>query len=205
MLVNKSNVSRIESHPWRPFYPPDVRLLILGSFPPPSKRWSMEFYYPNWINDFWRILGTIFFDDIHHFELTGRKAFDEKLIKTFLTDKKIGMNDMGKKAIRLKDNASDRFLEIVEAINLIDTFGTLPKCRGVVTTGQKSSDIFTEQIREIACHATVPGVGEWVEISLGSGRSVRWYRMPSTSRAYPKPLAEKAQIWRRMFQEMKLV
>ena len=34
-------------------------MLFLGSFPPQPKRWCMPFYYPNWLNDFWRILGLI--------------------------------------------------------------------------------------------------------------------------------------------------
>lgn len=30
-------------------------MLFLGSFPPQPHRWCMPFYYPNWINDFWRM------------------------------------------------------------------------------------------------------------------------------------------------------
>ena len=41
----------IEQHPLEPFLPGNARLLMLGSFPPQRKRWSMEFYYPNWNND----------------------------------------------------------------------------------------------------------------------------------------------------------
>ena len=37
----------------------------------------MPFYYPNWINDFWRIMGLIFFGDRNHFCLPGKKAFDD--------------------------------------------------------------------------------------------------------------------------------
>ena len=45
-----------EQHPLKPFLPANARLLMLGSFPPQRKRWSMEFYYPNWNNDMWRIV-----------------------------------------------------------------------------------------------------------------------------------------------------
>ena len=38
-------------------------MLFLGSFPPQPKRWCMPFYYPNWLNDFWRILGLIHFPE----------------------------------------------------------------------------------------------------------------------------------------------
>ena len=57
----------IERHPLEPFLPANARLLMLGSFPPQKKRWSMEFYYPNWNNDMWRIVGLLFFNDKNHF------------------------------------------------------------------------------------------------------------------------------------------
>ena len=57
----------IEQHPLEPFLPGNARLLMLGSFPPQKKRWSMEFYYPNWNNDMWRITGFLFFNDKDYF------------------------------------------------------------------------------------------------------------------------------------------
>lgn len=50
-----------ESHPFEPFLPKNARLLMLGTFPPAEKRWSMKFYYPNFTNDMWRIFGICFF------------------------------------------------------------------------------------------------------------------------------------------------
>ena len=47
----------IEEHPLEPFLPVNAKLLMLGSFPPQKKRWSMEFFYPNLQNDMWRIFG----------------------------------------------------------------------------------------------------------------------------------------------------
>ena len=52
----------IESHPLEPFLPGNAILLMLGSFPPQKKRWSMDFFYPNWSNDMWRIFGLVFFN-----------------------------------------------------------------------------------------------------------------------------------------------
>ena len=63
----------IEVHPLEPFLPENGRILFLGSFPPPRWRWSMEFFYPNWINDFWRIMGLIYFCDKTYFEVSGEK------------------------------------------------------------------------------------------------------------------------------------
>lgn len=50
----------VEQHPLKPFLPANARLLMLGSFPPQQKRWCMDFYYPNFINDMWRIVGQVF-------------------------------------------------------------------------------------------------------------------------------------------------
>ena len=63
----------IETHPLTPFLPRHATVLFLGSFPPPRARWSMDFFYPNWINDFWRVMGLIFFDDKAYFEIKGEK------------------------------------------------------------------------------------------------------------------------------------
>ena len=65
----------IEKHPLEPFLPAKAKLLMLGSFPPQKKRWSMEFYYPNLNNDMWRIFGILFFDDKDYFLNETRKAF----------------------------------------------------------------------------------------------------------------------------------
>ena len=55
--------SNTETHPWEPFIPPGAKILIMGTFPPGKHRWSMDFYYPNKTNDFWFMMGLIFFDD----------------------------------------------------------------------------------------------------------------------------------------------
>lgn len=52
-----------ERHPLAPFLPEGASILMLGSFPPKREKWSMEFFYPNWINDIWRIMGHIFMSD----------------------------------------------------------------------------------------------------------------------------------------------
>ena len=64
----------IEQHPLGFFLPENTKLLMLGSFPPPRARWSMNFYYPNIQNDMWRILGLVFYNDKEYF-LETKKAF----------------------------------------------------------------------------------------------------------------------------------
>ena len=62
--LNIENIERstpdCEWHPLRPFLPKNGRVLFLGSFPPQRRRWCMDFYYPNFINDHWRIEGEVF-------------------------------------------------------------------------------------------------------------------------------------------------
>ena len=77
----------IERHPFEPFLPQNARFLMLGTFPPAPKRWCMKFYYPNFINDMWRIFGICFFGDRNHFVLEQEKRFDLERIIPFLEEK----------------------------------------------------------------------------------------------------------------------
>lgn len=117
-----------ESHPLEPFLPSNGRTLFLGSFPPPRARWSMDFFYPNWINDFWRIMGLLFYNDRHHFECgpDAPKTFDRERITAFCRTEGLAFFDTARRVRRLKANASDNFLEIVEPT---DVGSLLPVCR----------------------------------------------------------------------------
>lgn len=182
-----------EYHPFPPFLPPDAKILMLGSFPPKSIRWSMDFYYPNMQNDMWRIMGLIFFGDKNHF-ITGKK-FDEAGIRQFCAAKKIALGDTAESVVRIKDNASDKFLEIIDKIDLEAILRRIPRCTSIVTTGQKATDTLLSIIS-----ASEPRVGSFTEFTF-AGRMMRLYRMPSSSRAYPKPLEEKAAVYRIMLDE----
>lgn len=78
-----------ELHPLGFFLPENTRLLMLGSFPPPKARWSMDFYYPNIQNDMWRILGLIFYGNKDAF-LRDKKAFSEEKAKAFCRERGSG-------------------------------------------------------------------------------------------------------------------
>ena len=71
----------IERHPLEPFLPEGAKILMLGSFPPPRVRWSMEFFYPNFQNDMWRICGLLFYGDKHYFEVAGERRFDRERVE----------------------------------------------------------------------------------------------------------------------------
>ena len=122
----------IELHPLDPFLPENAHLLMLGSFPPQRKRWSMEFYYPNWNNDMWRIVGLIFFGNKEHFVANGEKAFSKEKLIVFLREKGIALFDTATAVRRLQDNASDKFLEVVQPTDIHAMLNKLPQCRAIV-------------------------------------------------------------------------
>ena len=120
-----------ELHPLGFFLPENTRLLMLGSFPPPKARWSMDFYYPNIQNDMWRILGLIFYGNKDAF-LRDKKAFSEEKAKAFCREKGIGIGDTAMEVIRLKANASDKFLEVVRPIDPEKVLSQIPECVAIV-------------------------------------------------------------------------
>ncbi len=280
-----------EKHPLEPFLPEGARILMLGSFPPKRERWSMDFFYPNFINDMWRITGHIFFGDKDHFiaestignqtgisssdtgcniqyaepsnhiteqhckspkeqnciqqddttdgksRKTSKKVkpnkFNKEKIVSFCTAKGIALYDTACEVRRLKDNASDKFLEVVQATDLPSLLAAIPECHAIVTTGQKATDVIVETF---GC--TEPPVGGMTEFAIPapdemadsknktSGqspvmtcngltnqatsldhtagqntrqRTMRFWRMPSSSRAYPLALEKKAEYYRAMY------
>lgn len=189
----------IEKHPLEPFLPAKAKLLMLGSFPPQKKRWSMEFYYPNLNNDMWRIFGILFFDDKDYFLNETRKAFCRERIIDFLNEKGIALFDTASSIRRLQDNASDKFLEVVEATDVTALLRQLPECKAIVTTGQKATDTLRQQF-----NVEEPKVGDYSEF-IFEGRDMRLYRMPSSSRAYPLALDKKATAYRIMYQDLQIL
>ena len=184
----------IEKHPLEPFLPKNAKILMLGSFPPSQARWSMEFFYPNWINDMWRLMGYIFYNDKHFFEIKGEKRFNKDAIVEFCTQKGIALYDTACEVVRLKGNASDKFLEVVTPTDILALLEQIPHCTAIVTTGEKATDVITETF---GCEK--PKVGEMTPIKAGD-RELHFWRMPSSSRAYPLALEKKAEHYNEMLQ-----
>ena len=211
----------LEQHPLEPFVPEGAKLLILGSFPPPRNKWSMEFFYPNFINDFWRICGLVFFRDKDHFIAKENgmklKRFDKEKIVEFCSKKGIALYDTASAVRRLKGNASDNFLEVATPTNISALLSRMPECRAIAVTGQKALETFLEAnhpylsvadnkllaVKDIKIGEAVP-----ILISACHGdssqkyRRVLFFRMPSTSRAYPLSLEKKAEHYRMMFKSV---
>ncbi|MCM1076680.1 MAG: uracil-DNA glycosylase family protein [Bacteroides sp.] len=190
----------LERHPFPPFIPRNAKVLIMGTFPPKPIRWSMEFYYPNKTNDFWKVMGIIFYDDMNHFKLPDG-TFDEQAIRKFLSEKGIALHDTGAAIRRLKDNASDKFLEIVEPVDLKSLLNKMPDCRYIATTGEKAAGVIA-----MLTSSQLPKIGEWIDVRWpDDGRMLEITRMPSTSRAYPLAVEKKADAYRELFKRAGII
>lgn len=205
--LNTENIARskggVEYHPLKPFLPKEAKILFLGSFPPQRKRWCIDFFYPNWINDHWRIQGQVFFGDKNHFVLEKEKRFKLDEIVRHCEEKGIAFFDTSTAVRRLKDNASDKFLEVVEPTDIVALTSQLPHLRAIVTTGEKA----TQTICATLGIPEVPKVNSYVAISSPpKGGRGGWseegallWRLPSSSRAYPLSFEKKVESYRKMF------
>lgn len=207
-FLHTDNIARstqeVEWHPLRPFLPENARVLFLGSFPPQRKRWCMDFYYPNFTNDHWRIEGLVFFGDPAHFVAPSAHCFRKDDIVEFCLKRGIAFYDTATAIRRLNDNASDKFLEVVEPTDIAALLRQLPLLRAIATTGEKA----TATICSSLAIADIPKTGTSVSIPATynkDGEQIMLYRLPSSSRAYPLSLEKKAEAYRRMFIQLGLV
>lgn len=200
--LNIENIERstdgVEYHPLHPFLPENARVLFLGSFPPQRKRWCMDFYYPNFINDHWRIEGQVFFGNRDHFVDTNAKCFNIDEIVAFCKERGLAFFDTSTAIRRLQDNASDKFLEVVEPTDIPTLLQQLPLCRAIVTTGEKATNTICQAMHIPA----IPKVNNAIAIPEtynSHGEQILLYRLPSSSRAYPLSFDKKVEAYQRMF------
>lgn len=182
-----------EKHPFEPFMPEGARLLMLGTFPPSSKRWCMEFYYPNFTNDMWRIMGLCFFADKQHFVCQKEKTYRLDDIKAFLCQKGIALYDTCTCIKRTRNTASDKDLLVLEQTDVKAMLRSMPECTSIITAGQLATELCCGQF-----DAAAPKVGAWTAVDF-EGRELRIYRMPSSSRAYPMAVEQKAAYYAKVF------
>ncbi len=192
--------SKIETHPFEPFIPKNARLLMLGTFPPAPKRWCMEWYYPNFTNDMWRIFGHIYYSDKLHFVDEARKTYRLPELKDFLQEKGVALFDTCLRIHRTTGTASDKDLEVIEAADLDGLLRSLPECCAVVTAGQLATTLF---VRHYGIDMGKMQMGDYREFEF-EGRRLRLYRMPSSSRAYPMRIEQKAEYYRQMLEDIHL-
>lgn len=191
-----TDILPIETHPWPPFASAGAKVLVMGTFPPAPKRWCMDFYYPNPTNDFWKMCGLLFLGRPDALYVDGTRRFDADAIRRLMTERHIALHDTCRRIRRLQGNASDKFLDVVETVDLEALLGLLPDCSDVATTGERAASIVAE-----ITGTAVPRIGEHVEAQF-AGRRLRIWRMPSTSRAYPLALEKKAAFYASLFRSV---
>lgn len=192
-----SSRNGVEYHPLRPFLPANAKVLFLGSFPPQRKRWCMDFYYPNYINDHWRIEGEVFFGDRNRFVDLEQKRFKIEEIVAFCKEKGLAFFDTSTAIRRLQDNASDKYLEVVEPTDIGVLLRQLPHCRAIVTTGEKATETVCASLNipvipKVNSSTIIPDT-----VNL-DGNQILLCRLPSSSRAYPLSFDKKVEAYREM-------
>ena len=207
-------MSEVERHPFEPFLPVGSKMLMLGSFPPAPRRWCMEFYYPNFTNDMWRILGYIFFKDKDYFVDHSKETFYLDKLKDFLTRERIGQCNIAATACRKNGTAADKGLKVIEPLDIAKLLRESSDCKILVTTG----GLATKELRKTLIRRDLIMIDEKsreysIPSRLKMGESVRFifkenyremslYRMPSSSPAYPMKIDRKAEIYAKMFKEL---
>lgn len=154
----------------------------------------MDFFYPNFSNQMWQLFGLVFYGDAERLLDKANRTFRQSDIQALLEERGIAIFDTATAVRRLSGNASDKDLEVVEKTDTAALLAQLPLCHDIVCTGQKSFSVLTEDYG-----VAVPAMGSCNEFTL-AGRPMRLWRMPSSSRAYPMPLEEKAAYYRRLMQ-----
>jgi len=196
--VEVNEEKAIEWHPLIPFLPQETKVLFLGSFPPQRKRWCMDFFYPNFTNDHWRIEGLVFYNDAQYFVDLEQKRFRLRDIVAHLKQRGIGFFDTALAVRRLADNASDKFLEVVVPTDIQSMAEHLPALRAIVTTGEKATDTIAAALglKDERGKVLIPKVGTALPSPF---HGIELYRLPSSSRAYPMALGKKAEAYAQMF------
>jgi len=117
-------------------------------------------------------------------------------IVELLTGLGIAIYDTATAVIRTQGTASDKDLEVVEPTNLDALLERMPQLQAVVTTGEKATSLFAGHYQ-----ITPPKVGTWAPFQF-QNRTLRLYRMPSSSRAYPMKVERKAEFYHAMLQDI---
>ena len=119
-----------ETHPWKWFAPANSRVLIVGTFPPATKNWSFDFFYPNKQNLFWKIMASIAEVELEHF--VGEAAVNER--KRVMQLLNVAITDMGYKIVRNDNSSLDEKLEIVEYMDIWQMLDECPTINKVLFT-----------------------------------------------------------------------
>jgi G:T/U-mismatch repair DNA glycosylase len=123
-----------ERHPdW--YYPVQgMRALVLGTFPPHSKKRHYEFYYPNSQNRFWDVMAEIAKTKLY--QNKGLQAVEER--KRLMTQLKVGVQNIGKTILRDGVSSADKDIEITEFQDIRGIINENDSLQVILLTGYSS-------------------------------------------------------------------
>ncbi len=124
----------------------------------------MDFYYPNFQNDMWRIMGLIFYNNPLYF--IKEKAFDKERITTFCKEKGIALYDTAMRIVRGSGNASDKLKYFNQILKCFNTFAWMQN--GSYRT--KAGETLLEVIRMVSRQVIPSGYGKLHNFSF-SGKN----------------------------------
>jgi G:T/U-mismatch repair DNA glycosylase len=148
----------------------------------------------------------VFFGDKNHFVCEGEKRFKLDEIVRHCEEKGIAFFDTSTAVRRLKDNASDKFLEVVTPTDIAALVAPLHHLQAIAVTGELAAQTLCNTLHI----DTAPAVGSFVEYNLPATDNnerrnpIRIYRLPSSSRAYPLPIEKKAAVYQKMFTDLNI-
>ena len=135
----------VESHPFAALLPPQATVMMMGDvFRLKKKKHAMQFSLSEFSKRYVACVWAGVFQRCGAFQKQGEKAFDADKIKAFLSEKGIASCPTVLKAIREHGNASDKFLKVIETVDLAAVLAQMPGCRHLCTTGGKATEVLLE-------------------------------------------------------------
>ncbi len=126
------------AHPFKPLIDQNSKVLILGSFPS-IKSFENSFYYGHPQNQFWKILATVFDEDVP-------RTIEEK--KAFLQKHHIALWDMVGQCER--ENSLDSSLQNIQLNDIEGILANYPNIEAIFFTGKKAQSLYRRHFSHLA-------------------------------------------------------
>jgi G:T/U-mismatch repair DNA glycosylase len=176
-----------ETHPEWYHDIPEMKVLILGNFPPHKKRWDYEFYYPNKQNNFWKVLSAISGKPLKW--MKGAEAVAER--KAIMEKLGVGVFNIARKVLRKGYSARDTDIQILEYNDVLEIIQKHLELKKIILAGfsaeNSTAKKFIEYLRNNNVRFDEPhkiSAGTEFLIHLGR-RKIKCVVLNSTSTAFP--------------------
>lgn len=119
-LTMANQLNEREFIPVKPFIEKGQTQLIVGTFTPHKKFWNFNFFYPDYKNRLWNVLGKVAFGDNYQLDYTldSLKAVEER--KNILRKLNAGMVNIIESCTRKNNSSLDNNLQDITLYNIIE-------------------------------------------------------------------------------------